>query len=212
MKKIFLLILLVGIHALSFAQSRIASVEYQKVLRDAVVVEIPFAEKLVKAALQDSLQKLGYRPKESKGYLIYKAVVLSDLGTQPLDLYFEIDRKSRKEKESSTITLILSREFDSFMSISTDAAAFEGARKFLDNIRAMVASYDLNEQIISQLELVKKNEKKLASLVEEEAALEKKKLKLEEELAENRNNQAAQTTNLDIEKQVLETLKGKRKL
>ena len=79
-------------------QSKVSKVEYQKADREAIVHELPFEEDMVTKAIQDTLEKLGYKGKESKGFVVYRGVKLAALGSGAYDLYFAVDKKSRKEK------------------------------------------------------------------------------------------------------------------
>ena len=195
----------------SMAQSRSVAVEYQKIKRDAVVNEIPFNDKITAAAIADTLQKLGYKGKESKGFILYKSVLLPVLGKQSYDLYFSVDKKSKKDKETSVVTLMVSRDFDNFISESTSPEIMGNAKIYMDSLRNIVARYDLEQQISEQEELVNKNEKKLLGIIDDGEGYEKDKKKLEDKIGANKKAREKQQSDTDIQKQVLETLKGKRK-
>jgi len=211
MKKIFLFVCFTGICSFGFSQSRTTTVEFKKVIRDAIVNDIPFPEKLISNAIEDTLQKLGYKGRDSKGYLLYKGVVLEALDTKPLDLYFLVERKSRKDKEVSTVTLILSHEFDNFITDAADPLIMKNAKSFLDGLRKIVAVYELEEQISAQSDVVRKNDRKMASLIDDAADLEKKKKKLEDQIANNKQDQENLKSEINVQQQVLQTLKAKRK-
>src|SRR5437762_11400235 len=80
----------------TFAQARMITTQYQKSMQPAIEVEVPYAEKTVNNSLIERLENRGYKSKESKGYLIFKGVKLSDLGPDEYDIYFKVDQKSRK--------------------------------------------------------------------------------------------------------------------
>jgi len=98
MKNILTLIVALTVYTLSAAQSRTATVEYQKINRQAVVSEIPFPEKTIRDAIDNKMEQMGYKGKDSKGFTVYKGVRMPELGSDSYDLYFMADRKSRKEK------------------------------------------------------------------------------------------------------------------
>lgn len=212
MGKYILAAILIFGFTLSMAQSRSVSVEYQKIKRDGIVNEIPFNDKITAAAIEDTFQKLGYKGKESKGFVVYKGVMLPVLGKQSYDLYFSIDKKSKKDKDASFVSLLISRDFDNFMSESTASELMGNAKIYMDSLRNIVARYDLEQQIIEQEDLVKKNEKKLLSIIDNGEGYEKEKKKLEDKIEANKKAGKKQESDVDIQKQVLETLKGKRKL
>src|SRR5262245_36066971 len=105
MKKITLAALALAFYCSTNAQAHIDKVEYQKTNHEAVVTDIPFPEKTVTNALKDILEKMGYKGKSSKGFTVYQGVKLAELGPDAYDLYFSIDRKSRKEKDNASVSL-----------------------------------------------------------------------------------------------------------
>ncbi|MBK7432691.1 MAG: hypothetical protein IPI66_01595 [Chitinophagaceae bacterium] len=211
MKRITVLLTALFIYAGVSAQSYVTSVEYQKVSRQAVINDIPFPEKTVAAAIDDTLQKLGYKGKELKGYTVYRGVKWSDFGNEPLDLYYLVDRKSKKEKETSTVTLILSKGFDDFITEQSHPGIFNKAKTHLDSLRNIIAYYDLEQQIAEQEEVMRGNEKRRNNLVNDAEDLQKKKKKLEKDIENNSKEQADLKSDTEKQQQILETLKGKRR-
>ena len=125
MKRLCLACILCFCYSFLFAQSRSTEVDYQKQSRPAIVNDLPFDAKTVENAIEDTLSKMGYKGSNSKGFTVYKGVRLLELGPDPYDLYFMVDKKSRKDKENSTVTMMVSKGFDAFVSKSSDKAVFE---------------------------------------------------------------------------------------
>ena len=211
MKQLLAVFIATFIYAAAFAQPQITMVEYQKVSRQAVVADMPFAEKSVTKALEDKLEKMGYSGKDSKGFTVYKGVRLKELGDASYDLYFMIDRKSRKDKENSTITMLISSGYDKFLTQAEESTVFNNAKDYLEGLKDVVAAYDLEQEIKEQESQVKSSENKATDLVDEAASLEKKKKKLEDQIQDNIKAQDNQKTEIEKQKQILGTLKGKRK-
>jgi hypothetical protein len=211
MKKIFFSLILCLISLFVFSQARNSSVEYLKVKRDAVSIDLPFTEKTVSNAIVDEFQKRGYKGKENKGFMVFKEVKMREMGDKALDYYFLTEKKSKKEKDATTLSLALSENLDQFIEESSDANVLNDAKKFLDDFRNIVYYYDIEEQIKSQQEVIVKSEKKLTSLVEDGKDLEKKKKKIEEQIDANTQNQASQKNDVEAQKQILDKLKEKRR-
>ena len=211
MRKIGSLILCILGYSFSIAQTQVTKVEYQKSDREGLVNEIGYADKTVSGAIEERMVNLGVKGKNIKGFMVYKGVVLPELGGSAYDLYFSIDRKSRKEKESATITLLISKGDERFVTSSSDPDLFTKAKTYLDNLWDRVGVYDLEQQIAEQENLVKKNEKKMNGLIDEASNLEKKKKKIEKDMEENSKDQTSQQKELENQRTLLETLKGKRK-
>ena len=211
MKHLFTSACALALFITAAAQSRTTTVEYLKINRQAVVAEIPFPEKTTRDAIDSKMEQMGYKGKDSKGFTVYKGVRMPELGSDSYDLYFMADRKSKKEKESSTLTLMITKGFDSFVSDSSDSRVMNNAKNYLDTIRNMIAAYDLEQQIIAQEDAVKKADKKYNNLVDDGASLEKKRKNIEKDIEDNKKDQASQQAEIEKQKQILETLRGKRK-
>ncbi len=211
MKKLYVVVLLfAGTYSGVCGQSKTTTIEYKKISRDAVSRELPFPEKTVINAMEDTLEKMGYHGKESKGFMVFKGVTLPVLGTDPYDLYISTDRKSKREKESAVITMMISKGEDNFITEATDPGIIKNAKSYLDNIDPSIAHYDLEQQIAAQEDIVRKAEKKATNLSEDGDDLQKKRKKIEEQIADNIKDQSKQKDEVTKENQLLETLKAKR--
>lgn len=208
MKKFIVVVLLFAFCPGAEAQSRIRKTEYQKAEREAIVNEVPFEEDMIVKAIYDTLEKLGYKGKESKGFMVYKEVKMPTLGNDAYDLYFAVDKKSKKEKNVSNVTMMISKGFENFITEKSDPGLVRNAKTYLDGLRNIVAIYDKNQQVIEQEDVVKKLEKKIEGLTEDAQDLQKKKKKLEKEIEDNTKEQANRQEELDKQRQVLSTLKG----
>ncbi|MDB5203351.1 MAG: hypothetical protein JWQ27_2760 [Ferruginibacter sp.] len=211
MKKILLCFLIGFGCSPLFAQTHIEKKEYQKIDRDILVNEIGFSEKLITDALTDTLEKLGYKGKSQKGYTVYQGVKLSSLGKESYDLYFSVERKSRKEKETSVVNMIVSKGFDNFATEAADRSLMENAKSFLNDLRNTVSAYELEQQINEQEQVIKKNEKKSAGLISDAESLEQKRKKMEQQIEDNKKDQAALVNEQQKQQQILENLKSRRK-
>lgn len=211
MKTIFTLIAIAGFYLSAPAQSEITTVNYLKVDREAVANEIPFPEKTIMKAIDNKMLQMGYKGKDSKGFTVYKAVRLPELGSAEYDLYFIAERKSRRNKDNSTVTLMISKGADNFATVKNDAALFDNAKKYLENILPMITAYDLELQINDQQDAVNNADKKYNNLIDEGQSLEKKKKNIEKDIEDNKKNQENQAMEIEKQKQKLETLKAGRK-
>ena len=211
MKTLFTLIAIACFCLSATAQSETTTVNYLKADRQAVANEIPFPEKTIMKAIDNKMQQLGYKGKDSKGFTVYKAVRLPELGSADYDLYFIAERKSRRNKENSTVTLMISKGPDNFATVKDDAALFDNAKKYLDNILPMITAYDLEQQINEQQDAVNNADKKYNNLIDEGQSLEKKRKNIEKDIEDNKKNQENQAVEIEKQKQKLETLKASRR-
>jgi hypothetical protein len=211
MKKIFSLLMLLTVYGVAPAQSYTGLVDYQKASRQAVLGELSYPDNEIVSALQDTMARLGFKPKSSKGFMLFKAATLSAFGNEAFDIYFSVDRKSRKEKEISVITMMLSRGGDNFITQGTDAGVIENAKIFLNGFINSMYSYDLEQQISAQQDVTDKAEKKARNLAEDADDLQKKFKKLEKEIDENAKDQVQQKGEVEKQRQELDNLKSRRK-
>ena len=211
MKKIFLLGIAIVLYPAAMAQSRLVTAEYQKTPQPAIEYDVPFPEKTVSKSIDDYFQKLGYKGKDTKGYLTFKGVRLPELGSDTYDLYFKTGRKSKKEKDATTVTMLISSGYDHFIGDTTNSTLINNGKTYLEGLTGRVAAYDLDQQIADQDVAVKKSEKSLTNLTETGEDFRKKKAKLENEIADNLKKQAAQKTESEKQQLILQTLKDKRK-
>jgi hypothetical protein len=211
MKRILALAIGIATFFISIAQSRAEPIEYQKIPRQAAVIEYPFSAKTTQAAIEDKMAKMGYKGKDTKGFTVFKGVRITELGADMYDLYFMVDKKSRKDKDNSKITLLISKGLEQFVSDTLDVNVFNNGKTYLNNFGPVIVAYDLEVQIKEQQDAVQKNEKKAANLVDDAAGLQKDKVKLEKKIADNEQEQVKQKAEVETQKQILTTLFSKRK-
>jgi hypothetical protein len=206
-KLLFSFLLTALINIASFAQARYVFIEFKDAQRPSVVHEFSFPEKTVAKAIDDKMEKLGYKGKESKGFIVYKGVNLSELGSQPLDMYFKINGK----RENTTVNLMLSKGNENFVTELDDASTINNAKSFMDTLASGIEAYDLEQQIANQENDLKKAEKKYQNLINDADNLQKEKRKIENNIEENLKDQKNQQAEIEKQRQIFETLKNKRK-
>lgn len=219
MKKYTLLLLLTCGFFGAMAQSASTSVRYDKSTRPALMLLLPYNEEVSEGTIVQKLKEIGYNP-ESKGALfwkqnklngfyIFKGVELSGMNGQPVDLYFKVEPKNRKEKDKSYIYLMTSKGDEKFVSSETDAATHQAAQNFLNRFTEHSATYKHSLDVKNAEESVKSAEKKYAKLLDDEKDMTRKLEKLQQELQENKKQQEQQVINIENEKKRLQELKAK---
>jgi len=211
MRKSLLLAALIFIAVASFAQARSVTAEYQKIKQPAIEIEIPFPEKTVVKSFVDYFERLGYKGKETKGYYTFKEVRLPKMGPGIYDIYFKADPKSRREKDNTILTFLLSNGYEKFLSGAENDSVISNAKQFLNEQQNNVTAFDLEMQISAQDEITKKEDKKLANLSADGVDLVKKKERIESDIQENIKKKAAQKAEVEKQMLIFETLKNKRK-
>ena len=210
MKQI-IITLITGFSSLTvLAQSYEGTIEYQKKDQKAMVIDFPYSPSVVEDAIVMKMEKMGYKKKESKGFLVYKNAVISDISSEPADYMIKVERKSRKEKDESVVYIVMNRADENLIARS-DALINSNVKTFLNGMAPHIEAYNLEVEIKKQEEAVAKAEKKLKNLVDDKETMEKKIKKLQDDLKENAKDQEAQAKEIEAQKQSLEAMVGKRK-
>jgi hypothetical protein len=159
MKKIILFLSILVISVLSYGQSYEGTVQYQKQLQPAAIIELPYPPSVVNAAMDDYLSKKGKsRSSDIKGFRTFRNTdaVIGD--STNADLYFKTERKSRKEKQVTVISLLL-RPTDA--QTNTDNLHYMNigdARNYLNDLASAIDAYNLEVTIKDQNDAVIKAE------------------------------------------------------
>jgi hypothetical protein len=97
------------------------------------------------------------------------------------------------------------------VSESDNPELINNAKSILNGQIEASAAFDLELQIKEQEEINKKANKKLADLMDDSTNLQKKKLKLEQDIVENSKRQEQQRAEIEKQKQIFEKLAARRK-
>jgi len=214
MRRMLLLFAFAAIFSLSAKSQGNAmegKVEYQKGDKIAAVMDLPYPAEVVEDAIQDYFSKKGIKGDKSKGFNIYRGVRLREDDPELTDLHFKVERK-RREKNSSTIYLLVARPGENVgVRTSDDNYKVDEGKAFLNNIVSWVEAHNLDVEIGQQEEIVKKAERKLKNLQDDQRDLEKRIKNLEEKLEDNRKEQQKQDEEVSKQKSILEAMLARRK-
>jgi hypothetical protein len=216
MKYIFTLIVALLATAFTFAQSPMpTTAEYNGQKYPCYIIEYNLPPDETRDVIVNKLKSEGYNASKSKGYLVYRNTRLKDLNAdEPQDVFFKIDRKSRKEKDKSIVTVITAKSGeipgDKVKGAKT-VAAIESAANTIPFINSFQSNINLsayNLAVSNQEDVVDKAEKKLKDLKDDQSKLEKKIKGLQDDLAKNKTDQQKQTEEIAKQKTILEQKKA----
>ncbi|MGN6401789.1 MAG: hypothetical protein ACTHMD_15135 [Flavisolibacter sp.] len=203
----------------AYSQSTLTSVSYNKTEQTGLMLELPYNQEVSEGFIVDNLKKTGYEP-ETKGSLFWKNNKINGFYTfkgvrlegadQPVDLYFKVDRKSKKEKDQSVIYLLVSKGGENFISSGSDEDIYKAAKRFLNGFLEQSAVYKLDLDIKSQEDVVKDAQKKMDKLKEDEKNMNKKIEQLQSDLKKNNEDQQKQQQTIEAEQKKLEDLKTQK--
>jgi len=203
------------------AQSSVTTIEYNKTMQPALVLELPNTTNDVEGTIIGKLKQIGYNP-ETHGHLFWKTntvdgfyvfnnVVLPSLSTQKLDMYFKVLQKNKEEKDNTTLYMLVSKGNGNFASPQMDTTLWNSSQVFLNSFGEKTTAYSLEETIKAQENTVNESHKKLVTLQGDEKDLAEKIKKYQSDLSNNLNNQKDQQLDIENQQKLLEILILKRK-
>lgn len=201
------------------AQSVGTTVKFNKIDRPSLMLYLPYNEQVAEGTIVSKLKEIGFQPEtkgslfwkqdKTDGFYVYKGVVLKDSSgqNQLVDLYFKIDRRGNKRDNQSVIYMLTSKGSENFITSLSEPATYVAAQNFLNGFVAQTATYKHGLDVTAQEETVKKAEKKMTDLMDEEKDLNKKIAKLQDDLAKNKQAQTNQQATVEGERKRLEELR-----
>jgi hypothetical protein len=187
-------------------------VDYQKKEQAALIMELPYPPNVVEDAIKDYLNKRGTKANSSKGYQLFKGTKLDSLNPEDNDIYFKVERKSRKERDASVVYMFVTKANENPTTRDVSQTSdLSGARSFLRSMLPSVEAYNLETEIGGQEGEVKKAEKKYERLVDDGSDLQKRLKKLQDDIEDNKKNQEKQKQEIEKQKGILDNMRAKRK-
>ena len=213
MKRIYLLIPMFLISVLIFGQAQEGTVEYLKNQQPAAFIELPYETHIVNEAMNDYLSKKGKsRVDDLKGFTTFRNTQLIGKDSVNADLYFKVERKDKQEKQVSIVYLLLTMPKEGSVTVNNvHHLNMEQAKTYLNELLPAIEAYNLELLIKHQNESIIKVESKFKNLRDDASDLEQKRLTVENNILENRQNQKIQQTDLEIQKLKLAVLIKQRK-
>lgn len=200
-------------YGLVIGQAVAGRVEYQKSQQPAAIIELPYSPETTEAAIKDFLAKKGAKSSNAKGFLVFKKVQLALSDPTPSDVYFKIDKKSKRDNNNSVVYMMVSKQDENVATRSSeDNYGIDQAISFLNEIGPSISGYSLGVDMKAQEENIKKAEKRYNSLLDEAKDLENRRRGIEEKLQDNLREQERQKAEVDKQRQILEEMNAKKKI
>jgi hypothetical protein len=210
------LMVLVTVISLStpvFSQSGETTVDYQKGDRVAATIEFPYSAEIVEDAIKQYMERKGGKSDHIKSFDVYRNTRLDENDPEIVDVHFKVDRKIFKERESSVVFLLLGRPGENIGARTIDDRfKVSDSKELLNRIAPYIDLYNLDVQIKKQEEVVKKSEKRLLNLKDDQYDLEKRLKTLQDKITQNKNDQLLQTEDLNRQKESLNVILNKKEV
>ena len=171
MKILFLFICTAFIFSTSsFSQSYESSIIYNKKKQRTIAIDYAYPQEAVQNAIVQKLEKSGNSGKEQKGlfnkdkgFIVFEDAYVTDISDDRMDYILKIERKSRKDKDETTLYLILNKANEDAIP-AMDAYSIGKAKSFLNNLLPEIEDANLELQIKEQEDAVGKADKKFKNL------------------------------------------------
>lgn len=191
----------------TYAQNvREVAIKMNKVEQKALAADYPYAKGFVTQALDEkfNLAKFG-KSKRKSGFDLYSGVSWMEIApADKLDVYV----KTEERKGNTTVSILLSRGYDNFLTSTADATQIENLKTFLVGLSTGIQAAELQKKIEDQIKVVKAAEDKTASVVKDYESLKSQKEKIEKSMEQNIEAQKKANSDVDAAKAVLEQLKS----
>ncbi|HRO47590.1 hypothetical protein [Agriterribacter sp.] len=191
------------------AQVGEAVVEFNKTKRTVKSMEVSDAPDVVEQAIKNKMLKLGYKAKTNKGWMEFKDVDDRSIAGERSDLYIKVERKSRKDKETSLVYFFASKPGNQATPVPFESNMLS-EDGFYSNIVSYTVAERLERDIRAQEDITKKAQKKYDDLVKDQASLEKKIRDFQNDLEDNKKKQEAQVQEVESQRKILDQLLSKR--
>jgi len=212
MKKILGFFFLLFISASSMGQAIEGTVDHQKKRQPAAVIELPYPPSVVNAAMNDYLSRKGKsKSSDIKGFTTYRNTQPLQSDSSNADLYFKTERKSRKEKEVTVVSLLLTPNTGPGNTSNLHYLSMQDAKDLLNDLSEAIGAYNLELAIKEQNASVAKAEAKYRALTNEGDDLDKKRAAIDRKIEDNKNDQQQQLKEIENQKQKLAQWVGQRK-
>ena len=193
-----------------FAQAYESSIPYEKKKQKTISMDYSFSQEAVENAVILKMENMGFRAKvekglfnKDKGFIQFSDALLADVSEERYDYIVKVDRKSRREKDETTISVLINRKGEDMIP-TLDAQTIGRAKLFLTNLIPDIEEANLELEIKAHDELVVKAEKRMKDLQDEKSDLEKK-------LQKNASELEKQQKEIESQRATLDALKGRRK-
>lgn len=212
MKQNVLVIIMVALFTHpAISQAYESHITYDKKKQKAITIDYAYSQEAVQNAIVQKIEKMGHLAKEEKGlfnkdkgFIVFKDAFVTDISEERMDYIIKVERKSRRDKDETTLYLVLNKNGEDAIQHHMSAHEVGMAKAFLHNLLPDIEEANLELQIKEQDDAVVKSEKKFKDLQDQKAELERKLQKNAEDI-ENQQKQ------IESQRAALEGLKSKRK-
>lgn len=225
MKKTFLLFVLLANLSLQAQTVKLQNirqtlVSFNGAKYNGLTAEVQASPDIVEGVLKDKFASQGVKPKEIDDFLVFRNVILKSVDSAKLmDAFFRVEKKSKKEKDASTVSFIAANHGDipdaklKSKSAAPIAATAAVSDEILISLNPSLDIKVFEKTLSDKQDEIKQHEKKLKDLYDDSVKYVKKQIDLEDDILKNKKEQEKVRGDLDkASKNVGDTKKIVKKL
>jgi hypothetical protein len=183
--------------------ARPTEVSFMKGKQLGLVADYDFHPGTVEAALKERLEKAGLSNRSStKGFISYKGITWPEIGPDKMDVYTRVDGKGEK----STVTLLVSKGYNNFISEATDEQTVMRLKMFLNDFLVDATAYNLRLAIKRQEEVVQLAERDMRDKAKSGEDLAQEMKRLQQRMEETEQSRKKLETTLEDQRSKLISL------
>ena len=198
----------------AMAQPRQGTVEYDKQQVPCYISDFPYSQSTTEDAIKNRFKSMGVKSNDRKGFIEYNNVVLPEIGPNPVDTKFKIEKR-KGDKNASTVYMIVNPiGLSSTQAVAGSGSVQDfstGSTNFLNSLTNTTGDYSLEQEIKNQEDEVKKAEKKSGNLVDDGNDMQKRLQKLQNDIEENRKKQTEQVAEVQRQRDILAQMQARRR-
>lgn len=197
----------------SFAQNNAmeGKVTINKTSKVAAVIEFPYPAEEVEQAIKNMMAEKGQKAEKSKDFIVFRNATLLSHASELNDLHYKVERKSRKEANSSLVYLLVGRPSENIsLRTESDKHKLEDAKDMLNSLLPHIEKHHLDVQINQQSSALDKMRKSLRNLESDQAKNEKNLKQLQDKIAKNKEDQEKLRVEIAREEEVLNSMRGRQ--
>jgi hypothetical protein len=201
------------------AQATETTATIEKVKHPAYSENYSYSSDDVAGAILARLKKDGINAKSKKGVITATGVRYPAISAEPVDLYFQVSGRGRKDKDGATVTMFVSKGQDNFVGRSQDATVSHKALRYLDDLRQDITTYSLTRQVAEQQKTVDKQTSTYKKHLKTSQKLESKRYSLQKDISgemdpskQDKLKSKLQKLNRDISDKQLDVQQSQRDL
>jgi hypothetical protein len=185
---------ILGVITSIHAQSYRSNLTFQKNIYVVAAIQIPFDEDVVTAAVKDYMSGKGYKDAHYKDFLVFRSVPVDKNPAVFSDAYFNINRKSRSEKDITIVDLLPVKKGETLSpATAEDSSLVSSSLIYLDSLNHYILHYSVQQQILIQQKTLDKTNAKMISLKNDSGDIAKKIRGYQSTLVQNKTDQDNQT-------------------